>query len=65
MDDTTNQCRMFKNQLDLLLDKFKVCSKVTKSIRELTLSFARHLFYAGASPTRGNSMAVYTLTKQD
>ena len=42
MDDTTNRCRMFKNQLDLLLDKFEVYSKATtkKSIRELTLFFS-------------------------
>ena len=39
MDDTTSRCRMFKNQLESLLDKFEVCSKVTKSIRELTLFF--------------------------
>ena len=39
IDDTTNWCWMFKNQLDLLLDKFEVCSKATtkKSIHELTL----------------------------
>ena len=60
MDDTTNGCRMFKNQLDLLLDKFEVCSKATtkKSIRDF---FAHRSFYADASPTRGNSVAVYTL----
>ena len=42
MDDPTNRCRMFKNQLDLLLDNFEVCSFATtkKSIRELTLFFA-------------------------
>ena len=39
MNDTTNRCRMFKNQLDSLLDKFEVYGKATtkKSIRELTL----------------------------
>ena len=38
MDDTTILCRIFKNQLDLLLDKFEVCNKATtkKSIHELT-----------------------------
>ena len=41
MDDTTNRCQMFKNQLDTLLDKFEVCSKNTtkKSIREFALFF--------------------------
>ena len=54
MDDTTNWCRMFKNQLDLLLEKFKVRSEViTKSIRGLTLFFAHCSFYADTSPTRG------------
>ena len=58
MDDTNSWCRMFKNQLELLLDKFEVCSKVT---RELTLSFAHRSFCADTCSTRGNSVAVYTL----
>ena len=61
MDDTNSRCRMFKNQLESLLDKFEVCSKVTKSIRELTHFFAHRSFYADTSPTRGNSVAVYDL----
>ena len=59
MDDTTNRCRMFKGQLDLLLDKFEVYSKAIteKSIRKLTLFFPAHRsFYADTSPTRGNSL---------
>ena len=59
MADTTNRCQMFKNQLDLLLDKFEVCSKAPtrKSIRESALFLH---FYADTSPTSGNSTAVYT-----
>ena len=61
MDDTNSWCRMFKNQLESLLDKFEVCSKVSMSIRELTLCFAHRSFCADTCPTRGNSVAVYTL----
>ena len=61
MDDTNDQCQMFKNKLDSPLDKFKVCSKATKEgTHELILFFAHHLFYADTSPTRGDSAAVCT-----
>ena len=60
MDDTTSRYRMFKNQLDLLLDKFEVYSKAVtkKSIRELTLfriSMQTHL------QREVTLVAVYTL----
>ena len=59
MNNTTNRCRMFKGQLDSLLDKFEVYNKATteKSIHELTLFFAYRWFYADTSPTRGKSVA--------
>ena len=63
MDGTTSRCQMYKNQLESLLDKFEVCGKVTKSIRELLTLFFSHTTRSipDTSPTRGNSVAVYTL----